>query len=432
MKNILLLFIFLLVRAVGFTQETERRFVYFNYNDFQLTAEASGELDGMLTLTHNCIVSKVELYGHTDSDGDPAANLLLAKNRVESVKTYLVSRGVNETIIVADAFGEQTPAYTNESEEGRRKNRRVEVVFTYTCAQIGNEEPVQDEGKTRNSYEFIELQLSSPGKSVAPCAADTQHFTCKGDKEILLTGKQGTVITMYKNSIVDANGKVISGNIEFQLIEVYKKSDMIRFGLATTSGGKLLESGGMIYISATYNGEQAYFSDKVWAYEISFPTSDKKSDMGIFYADSIAGPANWIPAANSILSDMTYIENQKTLDAYIFNATEMGWINCDHFMLDKVKLTDVFVDMTTDTTGISFALVFKDINSAMASGSGHGEIQFHNVPIGYEVTLIAFRKTGETYSYFSKDLTVAKNHREPVTLENLTEDEFEKRLKELD
>lgn len=431
MKTRLLLIILLFITGFAVGQETERRFIYFNYNDDALTPEGKSELDEMFRVAAHSTITKIELYGYTDSVGDESANLVLSENRVAAVRAYLVTNGIDEKIIQNESFGERNPAYTNDSEAGRRKNRRVEVVFTYVREKDMDKPDVDVAPPSSPVVEQPNVQHAAERlTAILPAVSDTQYFTLTGDKEIVINGKQGTVIKFYGNCFEDVKGKTIKGNIDFQLIEVYSKSDMVTFGLSTVSDGKMLESGGMIYINATYNGQPAYFSDHAWAYQISFPTADKKNDMRIFYADSINGPVNWKPSANSILSDMTYMENQKALDEYVFNSTEMGWINCDRF-IGKAKLTDVFVDMT-DTAGVSFALVFKDINSAMASGGGHGDIGFYNVPIGYAVTLIAFRKNENSFSYYSKDLTIAKNHRETVVMEQLTEEEFEKRLKELD
>mgnify|MGYP002353890482 FL=1 len=71
----------------------------------------------------------LKLGGHTDAVGSNAANLTLSKDRAESVKNYLVSRGVNFGKIEAVGYGETQPVASNKTAAGRQKNRRVEFTL---------------------------------------------------------------------------------------------------------------------------------------------------------------------------------------------------------------------------------------------------------------------------------------------------------------
>ena len=71
------------------------------------------------------------LSGHTDNDGDDDANMILSKNRSETVKSYLISRGISESRIRVNYFGETEPVANNNTSEGRQKNRRVEFVILF-------------------------------------------------------------------------------------------------------------------------------------------------------------------------------------------------------------------------------------------------------------------------------------------------------------
>lgn len=71
------------------------------------------------------------LSGHTDNVGDDDANMILSKNRSEAVKSYLISRGILESRIKVNYFGETKPIADNNIPEGRQKNRRVEFVIVF-------------------------------------------------------------------------------------------------------------------------------------------------------------------------------------------------------------------------------------------------------------------------------------------------------------
>lgn len=79
--------------------------------------------------------SLVDVMGHTDSTGSDSYNLDLSRRRAESVKGYLVMRGVSGARIATVGYGEQYPRADNATEEGRALNRRVEIRITPISAE---------------------------------------------------------------------------------------------------------------------------------------------------------------------------------------------------------------------------------------------------------------------------------------------------------
>jgi len=71
----------------------------------------------------------VEVAGHTDSKGDDTYNLWLSQWRAQAVSKYLVGKGIVKERIGAVFFGETKPKESNETKEGRSKNRRVEFTI---------------------------------------------------------------------------------------------------------------------------------------------------------------------------------------------------------------------------------------------------------------------------------------------------------------
>lgn len=72
--------------------------------------------------------AQFKLEGYTDSTGPSAMNLSLSQNRINAVRDYLVENGIPSTSILTEAYGESNPIAPNTTREGRRQNRRVEVV----------------------------------------------------------------------------------------------------------------------------------------------------------------------------------------------------------------------------------------------------------------------------------------------------------------
>jgi outer membrane protein OmpA-like peptidoglycan-associated protein len=69
----------------------------------------------------------IEIGGHTDNVGTPESNLKLSQERAESVRNYLIAKGISAQRVTAKGYGQTQPVATNTTDEGRQKNRRTEV-----------------------------------------------------------------------------------------------------------------------------------------------------------------------------------------------------------------------------------------------------------------------------------------------------------------
>ena len=99
--------------------------IQFEFNSSVLKTESYPILDKLSSgLRENG--GKVTLKGYASSEGTAAYNLKLSKDRANSVKTYLVNSGVNSSAVVTKGYGEANPVASNDTEEGRIQNRRVE------------------------------------------------------------------------------------------------------------------------------------------------------------------------------------------------------------------------------------------------------------------------------------------------------------------
>jgi OOP family OmpA-OmpF porin len=100
--------------------------IQFDFNSSVLKTESYPTLDKLSsTLRENG--SKVTVKGYASSEGTAAYNMKLSKDRANSVKTYLVNSGVNASQVTGKGLGEANPVASNDTEEGRIQNRRVET-----------------------------------------------------------------------------------------------------------------------------------------------------------------------------------------------------------------------------------------------------------------------------------------------------------------
>lgn len=73
--------------------------------------------------------TRIEIAGHTDSDGEEVDNLSLSQKRADAVKKYLVSKGINTSRLISKGYGETSPIADNSTANGKAKNRRTEVII---------------------------------------------------------------------------------------------------------------------------------------------------------------------------------------------------------------------------------------------------------------------------------------------------------------
>lgn len=101
--------------------------VLFDFDKAVLKADGKSKLDDLAAKVKDINLEVVIAIGHTDSIGSDAYNQKLSVRRAESVKAYLVSKGVEPNRIYTEGKGEKQPVASNKTKDGRQKNRRVEI-----------------------------------------------------------------------------------------------------------------------------------------------------------------------------------------------------------------------------------------------------------------------------------------------------------------
>ena len=104
--------------------------VYFRYDKFEIDPKSFPLLDAVasVVLSQQWIL-KIEVQGHTDSDGPDAYNEELSQNRANAVMQYLATKKVDPARLVAKGYGEKVPIASNAGKVGRAKNRRVQFII---------------------------------------------------------------------------------------------------------------------------------------------------------------------------------------------------------------------------------------------------------------------------------------------------------------
>ncbi len=103
-------------------------YINFDTGKYDLKPESQGTIDQIIALLVDNTDLNVSIEGHTDNVGQPAANKTLSEQRARAVRDAVVKGGVNGSRVNAIGWGQERPIADNRSEDGRAKNRRVEIV----------------------------------------------------------------------------------------------------------------------------------------------------------------------------------------------------------------------------------------------------------------------------------------------------------------
>ncbi|MDB4286252.1 OmpA family protein [bacterium] len=103
--------------------------ILFGFDNSELTPEAKINLKKAIEVLNNYPDTEIVVQGHTDSKGSEAYNQPLSEKRAKTANYFLSQNGISSSRLSTKGFGETAPKYTNETEEGRTLNRRIEFLI---------------------------------------------------------------------------------------------------------------------------------------------------------------------------------------------------------------------------------------------------------------------------------------------------------------
>ncbi len=278
MKNIFLLMISMSFFSFHFSnaQSIINSTILFESGKYFLTNEAETKLQSMYDSIKSFKIISVKILGHTDNVGNKNYNELLSENRANRVRQFFLDKNFDFNKIKIEAFDFRKPSENNSTENGKQKNRRVEIVIEYSKVRNG-----KSVGPTllveNNKPESIEPKLNSLDDLFNQLATKPANFRIKTNRDTVLKGNDGTIINIKANAFQSK-----SGFINFSLQEDYSIDEMIADRLTTTSDGKHLVSSGMIKTAVTDDeGNQLQpFTDK--ALFVMMPTNLADEQVKLF------------------------------------------------------------------------------------------------------------------------------------------------------
>ena len=210
------------------------------------------------------------------------------------------------TIVVCTIFGIYS-YYNNENESSNNsQENRIAPVRTDTIVvnstDINNKKIVQERAKEDTILKTSSKIMIEPIQTVRNISLSDiykqfekqpQIFSFQASRDTFIVCKEGTSIKIKANTFIsEKTGKEISGNVQIEVKEYYKLSDILLSNLSTSSGNAILETGGMIHIAASSDRENCIIKQGN-EIEIGFPYAMKKDDMVLFNGEWTNERIDW-------------------------------------------------------------------------------------------------------------------------------------------
>lgn len=190
----------------------------------------------------------------------------------------------------------------NEPKENVSKQKPLEQ----QTENIVNDSAKSDSGTVSSKSKNPDLDKKLLSDFFTKNDKKPQFFTINNTQDTTIVCAENTKITIRANSFALAkSGKEVSGKITIAAKEYYSVSDIILGRLSTTSNGKLLETGGMLHITATSDNEKCDLRNGK-AIEIEFPRKKEKTGMQLFTGNWKNDQINWNVDQESVDLNQTF------------------------------------------------------------------------------------------------------------------------------
>ena len=244
------------------------------------------------------------------------------------------------------------------------------VLFTFTsCSE--SETPANLNGDKADIMSMLRSQDITQRASIP---SDNFNFV----------SESGTTVTAEPNSFIfNDDGGTATGMIDFEMIELFTKSEILQYGIETKSNNSILESDGEFFFSASQNGRSLRLANGS-ALALSVPTSNPNSDMELF----IEGEGAWWPTGDSL--NVFVSNDQTTFSKYEFFVNRLDWVNIDYFTKFDLELTDISICLPEvyKDNNIALWIVFRDIDVVLSSSG-------NNLPIGEVISIVCIAAENE-------------------------------------
>lgn len=466
----LLLLLGIILFSTNSQAQESSKLVFFQSEDPNLTEKTEQSLTTILETAPHGFKYRFELMGlvPTNQNAEEISQLMLT--RANNLSAFFTERGLPQENIVFESAPLNAFLLANTA-------KRDSVESWVVLIEI------------ERIIQIVEEPIALPIEKVFP--KKEEAFAYNPRKKMKISGHEGTKLTVPEHAFVFADGSLVEEPVEITVREYYKTSDILMANLTTMCNDEMIETGGMLHISATCNNHEVFVKEGK-SIGIKLPANNAhKPGMELFAGVETADGVNWKLASelfskkgrgqkanrnyyaplatgnlniqNVINDSSTYINNGVSLnesliqnnswnanrnvnydnvsagltlgssigDTYLMETSQLGWINCDRF-IDAGPKTPMMVKVDT-TNQPSVRLVFKDINSVMRGyyNTKDHNYQFSGLPVGQRATLIAYSVTEDGAWLDKKDIVIAADGSMKLDLSSVSESQLKSAFRKL-
>jgi hypothetical protein len=213
---------------------------------------------------------------------------------------------------------------------------------------------------------------------------------------------EGLTVIVLPGSLQLPNGVTATGKIYVETLLIKQRGDMVRVDKPTTSNGRLLVSGGEIFVRIRKGNEELHLAPAK-TITIKHNDSSPSSQMKLFYGDeSDPQRFNWLPVTSNSRAIIAV-----TASGYEIISEQLRWINCDYFVDTSGPRVNVTASLPADYTNANtdVYLVFKDIKSVagMYGDARSKKFTSSKVPAGKVAVVVSITKKGANSYYLSHE-----------------------------
>lgn len=218
---------------------------------------------------------EMQLTGHTCDIGDSTRNIDLSVNRAKTVERFLTEKGIRQDHISSKGEGWNEPLVPNDTEAQRQQNRRVEI-------QVEGVQKERDEVAKKSEAEEPETLLPI-SKLYKKQKQAYQSYCIEPGVNTAIEGSRGTIVVFPEDIFSDFIGSC-GECVEIKLKERYNRNEMMMENLGTRTENEMLVSDGMVKVNAFCESDSDTIqSDREIL--MLFPTEDADEEMSIFSGD---------------------------------------------------------------------------------------------------------------------------------------------------
>lgn len=214
---------------------------------------------------------------------------------------------------------------------------------------------------------------------------------------VSITAASGVQCSIPGNTFITAAGLPVTGRISIHTLLLRKRGELIRMGIPTTSNGRLLISGGAIFISVRKENTELLLAPGAKIY-FRYYDSPVLFNLKVFNSEQNSGPAfNWLPNADTINNRVSAANNY-----YDVLSNRLQWVSCNSFIdTTSIAQTNISTRLPSNYTNANTTayVSFDDFRSVAALNSNISSRLFTSsrLPVGKHVTLVVISKQGDDY-----------------------------------